>query len=64
MDSPQISPALEKRMHNYDTEAAVIHRKLSNPDVPEGKKEKLRFRLNEIVRRLIPEISLEAENSS
>jgi len=44
---------LAERLEAYYSEARAIKRKLDN-GVPEGKKEKIGFRLRDIEKRLIP----------
>jgi len=45
------------RFTNYSQEKTNIQRKLQNPDVAEEKKERLRRRLKDIDKRLMPQIS-------
>jgi hypothetical protein len=45
---------LENRLKNYEEEEKVIKRKLLNPDVPSGKKQKLKCRLEKL-EKLIPQ---------
>jgi hypothetical protein len=45
---------LENRLKNYEEEEKVIKRKLLNPDVPSGKKQKLKCRLKKL-EELIPQ---------
>jgi len=42
------------RLANYSEEKTSIQRKLENPQVPDGKKERLGFRLRDLDNRLIP----------
>ena len=43
-----------ERLSNYHTEMRAIRGKLENPDVPDGKKEKLRYRLRFLEEVLVP----------
>jgi len=43
------------RRTNYKAERTSIQQKLKNPDVPDGKKARLGFRLRDLDNRLIPE---------
>ena len=45
-----------KRHVAYSEELAAIAKKLQNPQVPNGKKERLRQREKDIQERLIPEL--------
>ncbi len=49
------SSNLEKRWKNYTEESTAIKVKLSN-SLPEGKREKLEFRLKDLEVRLIPQL--------
>ena len=51
------SNLLLDRFTNYSQEKTNIQRKLQNPDVAEEKKERLRRRLKDIDKRLMPQIS-------
>jgi len=50
-----VESGLAERLGAYYKEAEAIKRKLGN-GVPEGKKEKIGFRLRDIEKRLIPEL--------
>ena len=43
-----------ERLSNYHTEMMAIRGKLENPDVPDGKKGKLRYRLRFLEEVLVP----------
>jgi len=46
---------LDIRLKNYERERECIKRKMKNIKLPEGKKEKLAFRVRDLEIRLIPE---------
>jgi len=52
MDLPQTDLKQDKRLENYQREVGDISLKLENPDVPPGKKEKLRYRLTVVLNQL------------
>ena len=43
-----------EQLFNYHAEMRAIRRKLEKPDVPDGKKEKLRYRLRFLEEVLVP----------
>lgn len=47
---------LEKRLQNYFSEAGCIQKKLQKKELSQGKREKLEFRLKDILKRLIPNV--------
>ena len=55
MELSEVEVNLEERLEAYQREVVAITAKLRN-GVPEGKREKLKFRLKDIEHRLIPEL--------
>ncbi|MFH0819443.1 MAG: hypothetical protein V1892_00235 [bacterium] len=48
---------VKQSLHNHQKEIKVIERKLDNPQVPDGKKDKLIFRYFTIVNQIIPKLN-------
>lgn len=52
---------LDGRFEAYSQEAVVLERKLGHPQVPEGKKQRCRVRLDDLRRRLMPGVIREMQ---
>ena len=51
---------LDERFRSYSEEASAINRKLRNPRLPPGRRDKLVFRHKDLVGRLMPEVAYAA----
>jgi hypothetical protein len=62
MELPVADSRLWERWNAYQTEVEAIKRKIGN-GVPEGKRGKLEYRLNDLETRLLPQLVKEMQAS-